>query len=218
MSTQSVSSTPQKEYRMIGIWRYTPFYVLAMCLAFSLFFLILFFTTFKLDNASRIVMLIGTLIFLVLGGLLYFGSRGTRLVTSPQGVIFYGVGYRVYSPWDNIKGIGEGQYGGNRNVVWNYQAPQRVEGLLLRQLAMPGVSVADGIRNHMAVIDSNRLLLTIIVTNIARYGNLIPLRGFINDTVREELLADAKHYAPENFKEAEGLRFSSKPIFQSEEG
>ena len=218
MSTQSVSSTPQKEYRMTGIWRFAPFYVLAMCLAFSLLFIVLIFTISKIDNASRVVFIVATLFFWVLGGLLFFGFRGTRLVTSPQGVIFYGVGYRVYSPWDNIKGIGEGSYGGNRNMVWNYQAPQRVEGLLLRQLAIPGVSVADGIQNHMAVIDSNPLLLTIIVANIARYGNLIPLRGFMNDIVREELLAEARHYAPENFKEAEGLRFNSTPIFQSEEG
>jgi hypothetical protein len=41
---------------------------------------------------------------------------------------------------------------------------------------------------------------------------------FIIRTGDVSCLADARHYAPEKFKDAEELRFSSTPIFQSEEG
>ena len=218
MTTQSVSSTSQKEYRMLGVWRFAPLLVLAMCIVFSLIFIVLLFTLPKMDNATRVVMMIGTLFFWVLGVLLFLGLRRVRLITSPQGIIFYAIGYRIYSPWDNIKGIGEGEYGGNKVYGATYQPSQQVEGLLLRKLAVPGPSIAEGIQHQTSVIEGNRLILAFILANIARYGNLIPLRGFVNDTVREELLADAKRYAPQNFQEAVGLHFSTTPIFQSEEG
>lgn len=34
----------------------------------------------------------------------YIGMRNTRIITSPEGIIYQSSGYRIYSPWNNIAG------------------------------------------------------------------------------------------------------------------
>ena len=53
-----------------------------------------------------------------------------RLVTSPAGIAYIGPGYRIFTPWENIAGIGEA-------TVLPYGRPglRRLTGLTLRQPA-----------------------------------------------------------------------------------
>lgn len=47
------------------------------------------------------------LLVLAVGYSIYYGIRMSmvRLVTSPVGVTYYGVGFRIYTPWHQIAGI-----------------------------------------------------------------------------------------------------------------
>jgi hypothetical protein len=194
MNIQPAASSPQKVYRQIGIWRVMPLAILALGLGFSIMFLVLFFTVTG-DPATRIVFLVGALIMAVLGALLFIGFRSMRLVTSPQGVILYGVGYKVYTPWDNIKGIGEDSYGGNNRIGRFYQASQRVEGFLFYRPALFGLTIEQGLQQHTAVIQG----MVLLAVTISRFVNMLPLSGFLDETTRQELIDDAKKYAPHTF-------------------
>jgi hypothetical protein len=211
MNTQSTASSPQKVYRQIGLWRIMPLLMLALGLGFSSMFVVLIFTVTS-DPASRIVFLVGALIMAVLGVLLFIGLRGMRLVTSPQGVILYGVGYRVYTPWDNIKGIGEDSYGGNNGIGRFYQASRRVEGFLFYRPALFGLTIEEGLQQHTAVIQG----MVLLAVQITRYVNMLPLSGFLNETTRQELIDDAKKYAPHTFQTVKDTFGNHRPIFQNE--
>jgi hypothetical protein len=53
-----------------------------------------------------IVGIIGLLFFTLYGVLIFFNIPTTRLELSNEGLIFYGTGYRIYTPWENIAGVG----------------------------------------------------------------------------------------------------------------
>ena len=213
MNLEATSETPQKEYRLTGVWRLFPWLMLAMGTGFSLVFVVLFFIAPRLDGATMVVLLVGAVIMFVLGVWLYFGLRNMRLVTSPQGVIMHGLGYRVYSPWDNITGMGEAQYGGNNAIGRAYQPSQRVEGLLLRTPALTECSLNEGIRRRLPVIEPSPLLQMI---NMRRYANIIPTGSFIDDTTISDLREDAERYAPQTFKKGSVLHYDNSPLFKEQ--
>lgn len=210
MNTQSSASPEQKVYRQIGILRMMPLLILALGLGFSVMFLVLFFTGSRFDMASRIVMLVGAVIMAALGVLLFVGLRRMRLVTSPQGVILYGIGYKVYTPWENIKGIGEDRYGGNNAYGTRYYQPsRRMEGFIFYRPALFGMSIEEGIRSHVAVIQG----IVLMAVKTSRYNNMLPLSGFLDATTRQELIDDAKKYAPQTFQKAEYKPVVHSPTF-----
>ena len=212
MNIQPAASSPQKVYTQIGIWRVMPLLILALGLGFSAMFLVLFFTGARFDTASRIVFLVGAIIMALLGVLLFVGFRRMRLVTSPQGVILYGVGYKVYTPWDNIKEIGEDSYGGNNAYGRFYQASKRVEGFLFYRPALFGLTIEEGIQQHTAVIQG----IALLAVQVTRFVNMLPLSGFLDETTRRELIDDAKKYAPQTFRTVKDMSFKHTPIFQNE--
>lgn len=213
MNTQPSASSPQKVYRQIGIWRAAPLFILALGLGLSIMFLILLFTGSRFDIASRIILLVGAIIMAALGVLLFVGLKRVRLVTSSQGVILYGVGYKVYTPWDNIKDISKDWYGGNDfHYGQFYQPSQRVEGFLFYRPAVFGPTIEEGMRQHIAVIQGMALL----AVKISRFTNMLPLNGFLDETTRRELIDDARKYAPQTFQNAKGSRNEHTPVFQTE--
>jgi hypothetical protein len=65
-----------------------------------------------------------------------------RLVIASEGITCDGNGYRVYTPWWNIRTSGSMQLG-----------VRRVSGLLLGQPAVEGVSLAEGMRQQRPVLE-----------------------------------------------------------------
>ena len=207
----TTTSIQQKVYRQIGIWRMMPLLILALGLVFSAMFLILFFTGARFDIATRSIFLVGALIMALFGVLLFVGFNKMRLVTSPQGVILYGVGYKVYTPWDNIKAIGEGSYGGNNAYGTRfYQPSRRVEGFLFYQPARFGPTIEDGMQQHIPVIQG----MALFAVQISRFANMLPLSGFLDDATRQALTDDAKTYAPQTFQTTKDWSVNHSPIFE----
>ena len=211
VNAQPAAFSPQKVYRQIGIWRLTPLVPFVFGLGFSIMFLVLFFT-FTGDPATRIVFLVSAIIMALFGILLFIGFRRIRLVTSPQGVILYGVGYKVYTPWDNIKKIGEDSYGGNNAIGRFRQASKRVEGFLFYRPALFGLTIEEGIQQHRAVIQG----LALLAVQVSRFANMLPLSGFLDETTCQELIDDAKKYAPQTFQAARDMFGDHTAIFQNE--
>ena len=204
LRNQPDASTPQKVYRQIGLWRITPLLVLALGLGLSILFFVLFFMGTRFDMASRIIFLVGACIMALLGILLFVGFKRTRLVTSPQGVILYGVGYNVYTPWDNVKAIGQDRYGGNTAWNWQFSQPgRRVEGFLFYRPALFGITIEEGMQQHTAVIQGMALL----AVQLSRFVNMLPLSGFLDEAARQELTDDAKNYAPHTFQTHQSLSY-----------
>jgi len=197
MNAGAISNLSTKEYRPAGKWRLIPLYMVALGLILSIVILIPVFTS-PIDTATRIVLIVGALILLLIGVLVGLAFRGTRLVTSPEGVTYHGVGFRVYTPWDNIQGMGEGVYKGNHAYGTRFYQPDRhVEGLLLRNSAVVGYKIEDGIRQHIPVIEVTFPLLATL--NMSRFAGVIPTSTFFDDSTYQDFLVDAKRYAPKAF-------------------
>ena len=206
MNAGAISDLSPKHYHPVGLWRMVPLTILAVSVVLSLgFVLLIVFLPSKMDMASRLILSVfGALIFLLIGILLSLGFRGMRLVTSPEGVTYYGIGFRVYTPWDNVKGMGEGVYAGNRAIGTRvYQPDRSVKGLLLRQPAVVGYKLNDGIREHIPMIEATFPLVATV--NLSRFAGVIPTTTFFNDTTLEDFLADARRYAPSAFGTKEPL-------------
>ena len=210
MNTQPSATTPQKVYRQVGIWRTSPLFILLIGLGLAIMFLILFFTGTRFDIASRIISLVAAVIMAALGILLFVGLQQVRLVTSPQGVLLYGVGYRVYTPWSNIKDIVKDWYGGNDFHYGQFNQPsQRVEGFLFYHPAVFSSTIEEGMRNQVAVIQG----MALMAVRISRFSNMLPLTGFLDATTRQELIDTAKKYAPQTFQHAQNNPVNHLPVY-----
>lgn len=184
VQTQSSAVVPQKVYRPDGIWRIIYLFIPAFSLALGAILLVVALSKTQ-NTAIRAVLLAGAGIMALLGVLLFLGFQRVHLVTSSQGVILYGVGYKVYTPWNNIKELGADWYGGN----------DEYEGFLFYRPAVFGLSVEEGMRQQVPVIQGWILL----AVPMSRYTYMLPLVGFLNDYTRQELLEDAKKYAHGTF-------------------
>lgn len=197
VQTQSSALVSQKVYRQNGIWRVMHLFILALGLGFGALLLIMSLSMAHLDTATRTVLLVGAGILASLGILLFLGFQRMRLVVSSQGVILYGIGYKVYTPWDNIKELSTDWYGGNSAYFTRfYQPRQLVEGFLFYRPAAFGLSIEDGMKQHVPVIQGMALL----AVQMSRYTHMLPLAGFLNEQTRQELIEDAKKYAPQTFQ------------------
>jgi hypothetical protein len=198
VNAEAISNLSTKEYRPVGIWRLIPLYTVALGLILSIVILIPLFTAPQIDTATRIVLIVGAFILLLIGVLVGLAFRGTRLVTSTGGVTYHGVGFRVYTPWDNIQGMGEGTYKGNHAYGTRFYQPDRqVKGLLLRNPAVVGYKIQDGIRQHIPVIEVTFPLLAML--NMNRFAGVIPTSTFFDNSTYQDFLVDAKRYAPKAF-------------------
>ncbi|GHO63132.1 hypothetical protein KSC_020240 [Ktedonobacter sp. SOSP1-52] len=196
VQAQSSVSAPQKIYKQNSILLVAHLFLLALGLGFGVLFLVLSLRM-AIDLGSRIVGLFGAAIMAVLGVLVFLGFRRMRLITSPQGVILNGLGYKVYTPWDNIKELKTDWYGGNNAYSPRlYQPAKLVEGFIFYRPAVFGLSVEDGLRQHVPVIQG----WTLLAVQMSRFSHMLPLAGFLNEQTRQELIEDAKKYAPQTFQ------------------
>ena len=194
---QSPTVAPQKVYQPTNISQIMFLIILAVCLGLGAIVLVAALNTPHIDTATRAVLLAGTCIITLLGIVIFLGLRRTRIVTSSQGVILYGLGYKVYTPWSNIKELGTDWYGGNNLYSTRFYQPEKsYEGFLFYKPAVFGISIEEGMRRNVAVIQGWVLL----AVQLSRYANMLPLTGFLNDDIRQELIDDAKKYAPKTFQ------------------
>ncbi|GHO84766.1 hypothetical protein [Dictyobacter formicarum] len=195
--TQSSTVAPQKVYKPTSTSQMMSLLIPVLGLGMGVMLLISALSTPHLDTATRAVLLVGAGIIALLGILVFLGFRRVHLVTSSQGVVLYGLGYKVYTPWSNIKELGTDWYGGNNLYGTRfYRSGKSSEGFLFYKPAVFGISIEEGMRRNVAVIQGWALL----AVQLSRYANMLPLTGFLNDDTRQELIDDAKKYALKTFQ------------------
>jgi len=176
---QAVSSNSIKTFRVAApIAMILP--ALLVCLAA---FVVVALLTPGRDSVFLLVLAVG-LAFTLLLTLWMVGQ--VRLEVSREGLVFYGMGYRVRSTWDNLEGCGKRKM---RSVTY--------EALILRQ---PNIEVAGWIGASYrltptveAASPSGRK--TSVPILLARYQDFIPVSMFARDWRNSELGALVKQYA-----------------------
>jgi len=90
------------------------------------------------------------MILLLISGFLlraYSLVRGSKIILTPEGVIYNAVSFKMYTPWENVAGFGGVNYG----------IPFR--GLSLREPAVLDRKIREGIQQGIAVIEVTRLMI-----------------------------------------------------------
>lgn len=82
---------------------------------------------------------------------LYFDYSKSRLVVDANGLIYYGSGFRVYTPWHNIIGFANASPLKPMSVSWT----AKLIGLRLYQNARMDMTLEDGVRQGIAVIETD---------------------------------------------------------------
>lgn len=98
--------------------------------------------------------MIVALLSLGMASLLLWGFRDyskSRLVLTSHGITYYGSGFRVYTPWQNIVGIGNTLQNVPLTVSWT----SKLIGFRLRQNAVVRMKLEEGIRQGRAVIETD---------------------------------------------------------------
>jgi hypothetical protein len=161
-------------------------------------------------NGLAVWLILLSLFSLGVAAALIFGLWNSRLVIAPEGITYYGIGYRVYSPWWNTKGIGS---------MW--LGARLVNGLLLELPASEGVSLQEGMRQQRPVLEVSGWLhlelkalpvLRVLVPlgglsqrsidealDMRRYGSIIPISLFVRQWQHSEAAWIIAQYAPQVF-------------------
>jgi hypothetical protein len=118
-------------------------------------------------------------IFLAIGGLLIFviyatlvvaAIPTTRLELSEEGLIFYGTGYRIYTPWENIAGVGW--------MPLSRAFPSYIQ--LKKPATVSGLSFVEGILSQQSVVEKRSWWLPAWeVKTFVQYRSSIRISGII---------------------------------------
>lgn len=137
-------------------------------------------------------LIFGLLCWLILLGLPLIFFTKIRLSTSPQGIIFYGPGYSIYTPWSNL--IGHGKMD-RRSMLINPLLLRNVEGLRFEPPTTP-MSLAQAIEQHQPAIEE-----TGRHTGLYRFArvDMIPVGYFLRDWQHSSLAQEIHHHAPQVF-------------------
>lgn len=119
-----------------------------------------------------------------------------RLVTSVEGIEYSTVGYRIFTPWDNVAGVGTRQefFTSARGPGWT----REIGGLELHQPA-PVYKARPLVR------------LLLRLHGIERPSFFIPVSQVIENWQGSEVAADIQRYAPQTAMKMPLLRGSSSP-------
>lgn len=126
---------------------------------------------------------------------LYFDYSKSRLELTPDGITYYGSGFRVYTPWQNVVGFGNAPQLVPMSVSWT----SKLIGFRLRENAVVHMKVEEGIRQGRAVIETDWWYPVSMRT---RYAGFF----IIDEIIRErhwqqgELGAYLHRYAPQAFE------------------
>ena len=95
-------------------------------------------------NKIYVLLIMG--ILLILLGAFFISTFINHIEVSSEGVAYYGTGFRMYTPWTNIVGITQ-----IRHPLFPFH-PTTV--FVLRQPALLNISLAEGKRQHLPVVES----------------------------------------------------------------
>lgn len=113
-----------------------------------------------------------------------FALRNMRLITSDEGIVFYGQGgYRLYTPWNNIKG----------RSVWS-TGRGSITAIRLRTPAQE-MSLAEGIQQQQPAIEKRGWLNK--MDTMHQTENLIPIGYFLSNWQHSPLALDIKQHTPD---------------------
>jgi hypothetical protein len=92
------------------------------------------------NKAENVLPAIGFLIFAVISIISYLMQNSCRLVLSPEGLTWYTIGFRMFTPWHNLSGFGSTRLFGGR-------------GLILQEAASMKIGLAAGMSQGIAVLE-----------------------------------------------------------------
>jgi len=180
-TNDNLSLTNQHVYTIRSFYRY-----LGPATGVGAFVLALLLTTIKQNyHPTLYSILIIFLMSLFLGTLLtlivYFSLRSLRLITSDEGIMFYGQGgYRVYTPWNNIAG----------RTVW-LTGRGSVQAIRLSQPAKE-MSIIEGIQQREPATEKHGWVTNI--DTLHQTTSVIPVGYCMSDWQRSPLALDMKRH------------------------
>lgn len=81
----------------------------------------------------------------------YFDYSKSRLVLTSDGITYYSLGFRVYTPWQNVVEFGKASQHIPMSVSWT----SKLMGFRLRENAIVGMKLEEGRRQARAVIETD---------------------------------------------------------------
>lgn len=81
---------------------------------------------------------------------MYKAIKRTRHVLTDDGIIYYGWGFRIYTPWQNVIG-----FGSVKPYPFTLLANTVVQGLQLRHPCVLGMKLVEGRRQGVAMIETD---------------------------------------------------------------
>lgn len=174
--------SPEHTYHLLPVWRvfYAGIYPLInVIIGVSL--LLQYQNAF---GGSAFSFLMICFIVLAVGYNTYYGIRMSmaRLVTSPAGVMYYGVGFRIYAPWHQITGIDKVR------KRW-----MRITGLTFRTPVIQTLSANQVLQEQAPVLEISRWRRPFY----RQYTKLIPLTWFVGNLQTSTLGGDIRWSAPQ---------------------
>jgi hypothetical protein len=135
------------------------------------------------SGSSTLALFLICLLTLAVGYNIYYGIRMSmaRLVTSPEGVTYEGVGFRIYTPWHQIAGMSK---------VWKRWMP--ITGLTFRIPPALVPSVNQALQGQLPVIAISLWRRPFY----RRYTKIIPLTWFVGNLHNSSLGRDIGWSAP----------------------
>lgn len=92
--------------------------------------------------------LVGVVFCIVMMGM-YRTFKRIRLVLTHDGITYYALGFRIYTPWQNVVGVGS---------IQPYAFPlnfRKIWGLQLHQPSVLGMKLTDGKRQSKAALETD---------------------------------------------------------------
>jgi hypothetical protein len=191
-TTSHLDAAPINRYGLPLMWRLYAFIFPALGLGVSFFLLQLVFTSSQpTGGGTKAVAIVGSAIILAISFAVFVAVMRIRLEVSPEGIVYYGIGYRVRTTWGNITGMGD---------VWTGR--QSSKGLLLNEpglemsrwlgsgvKALPFLNVINGLTGHG----------TNTTGDINAYGKIIPVGSLLRHWEEGKLGETIRRYAPQAF-------------------
>jgi hypothetical protein len=155
---------------------------------------VLFIGSFSFVKDLWDVFFIGITLFALFVSLIYWNDR---LEVSDEGIAYYGLGFRIYTPWENIISIARVKHP-HAFIFRN----RPLTALTLRSPASLHMTVEEGKRRQVAVIEKHWLAFSTKPQNYNRYLPLFLLETLTHDDLsRHEIGAYIRRYAPQVLEE-----------------
>lgn len=178
---ENLSLTNQHVYRIRNFYRY-----LGPATGIGAFVLALLFTAIKQNfrltfSSILFIFLFSLFLGVVLTLTIYFSLRDLRLITSDEGIMFYGQGgYRVYTPWNNIAG----------RTTWS-TGRGSIQAI---RLSVPAkeMSIAVGVQMRQPAIEKRGWIPMMDTTH--QTTSIIPVGYFMDNWQRSPLAQDIRQH------------------------